>query len=167
MKTIKYALAALLMSSLLLYANCGGDNGNGEEELTDQQKAAQSLNNGSPWGVSEITQSPDNVDVTALNSLKLTFNITGTDSDIAPGDFSATGADDFISTSSSSSWRWSGGTSTIALTDVAPINQLTGIQFTPGIENPTSVTLSFDIPAPGGRTKGLTGQYTVVLQPNQ
>ena len=165
MKIIKYVFAAIIISSFLLY-NCGGNNGNGVE-LTQQQEAAQALNNGSPWSVVEITQSPDNVDVTALNSLQLVFNITGTDEDIAPSSFSASGADDFISTSTNSSWSWSGsGISTIALNDVAPINQFSGVQFSPGTENTTSITLSFDIPAPGGRTLGLTGQYTIVLEPN-
>lgn len=162
MKKLRILLASIAIGGLFFFANCGG--GDDPVELTDQQKAAKALNEGSPWTVQSIDNAPDNVNASALENLTLTFGITGTEAEIAPDAFAASGAEDFISTQGSASWSWSGGgTSTMAISG-ASISQFTSVSFDPDVENPSSVTLSFTVSAPGGRIQGIAGDYTITIE---
>lgn len=164
MKEFKYILSVIILSGIVLYSGCnGGEDGT---PLTEQQKAAQSLAEGSPWSVTLVSSKPDPaVDVTELENLTLSFAITGTDSDIAPGTFVASNAPNFI-TASSASWSWAGtGISTINLTG-ASIAQFTNVSLSPNIDAPTKLTLSFSVQNADGRTQGIVGDYTIELEPN-
>lgn len=164
MKEIKYFLSVIILSGIVLYSGCGG--GEDGTPLTDQQKAAQSLAEGSPWSVSNVSSKPSaDVDVTELENLSLSFGITGTESEIAPGIFSASGAPNFITTTSAS-WSWAGsGIGTISISG-SSVSQFTNVSLSPNIDNPTSLTLSFTVQNAGGRTQGIVGDYTIQLDPN-
>ena len=169
-KAFKYFLSVLILSGVVLYSGCGGNNGGGEEDpQTEQQKAAESLSDGSPWTVSAIDSKPSaDVDATELLSLSMTFNITGTGSEIVPSAFSASGAANFVSTQGTSSWDWASSTetntSTITITD-ASISQFTNVSFSPNVDDPTAVTMSFTVANTGGRMQGIVGDYTITLSP--
>lgn len=134
--------------------------------LNEQQQATRALSEGSPWKVTEVLMKPnEEVDETPLKSLALTFGATGSGASIRPGSFTATGADNFLSAGPNATWTWPSSftTSRITLTD-ALAARITDVRFTPSIENPTSITLSFERPIPTGRTKALVGGYTIVLE---
>lgn len=134
--------------------------------LNEQQKATKALSEGSPWHVTEVLMKPnEEVDETPLKSLQLTFGVTGSGASILPGSFAATGADNFLSTQPNATWTWPSSltTSRITLTN-ALAGKITDLEFHPSIENPTSITLSFERPIPTGRTKALVGGYTIVLE---
>lgn len=165
MKEFKYILSAILIAGVVLYSGCGGSDGG--ESLTEQQKAAQSLATNNPWQVSNINSTPSqDVDASELNNLILSFGITGTGSEIAPGPFSATGAPNFITSQTDADWSWSGsGISTITVSN-ASIQQFTNVSMSPDIDNPTELILSFTVQQnSGGRTLGIEGPYTIVLEP--
>lgn len=167
MKKLLSLIVIALLGNLLLFTSCKDDGGEGpdeEEELTAQQIAAKSLSDGSPWKVSSVDSKPnEEIDDQQLMSLTLDFGVSGSGTDLAPSDFSATGAGDFLNSDASATWSWSGnGTSTIELTN-ASTNQLTNVTFTPDAENPTSITLTFNVPA-GARVSEVDGSYTVTLE---
>jgi len=159
MKEIKYILSLLIIAGTVFYSSCGG--GGEDNPLSDQQKAARSLQNGSPWTVDEITQDPRSAPDGELANLSLVF---GTGEDFTPGSFTATGAANYVSTAGTSTWSWSGsGTGTIALSDVS-IDQFTNVTYSPDIDNPTQITVTFNISDnSGGKVSGLVGGYTVVF----
>lgn len=162
MKIKNYSFLIIIATIFLFH--CDGDDPKPEPTLTQQQIAAKALKNRSPWQVKEVVSIPDDqIDVIELENLKISFGITGSEAEIAPGSFSATGADTFLSSSSGSSWSWSGsGTSTISLTN-ASTSQLTGLQFSPDSENANEITFTFTVNATTGRIKNISGQYTVTL----
>jgi hypothetical protein len=164
MKILSYLLSLLFVCSLVLITSCGKDDGDDKVELTDQQKAAKALSDGSPWQVTTVVSKPEeDIDETPLMSLELSFGITGSDITIAPGSFSSDSDDDFFTSESNATWAWSGtGTSAIDLTG-SSVSELTGITFSPNVENPTSITVTFVLTNLGGRAKGL-GEYTVILE---
>ena len=138
-----------------------------QKPLTDQQVAAKALAEGSPWGVSAVISKPDPaVDVTELENLTLTFGVTGTGSDLAPGDFTANGAPNFF-TATSASWSWAGsGLSTINIVGTTSISQLSNVSFSPSVENISKLTLTFTVQHSGGRIQsGIVGDYTIELIP--
>lgn len=164
MKKLRIIISSFFVFSLLFFANCG-DDGN-EITLTQQQIATQSLVDGSSWSVSNVVSKPDpGINTTELESLSITFAASGTGANITPSGISTAGAPTFLNTQSGATWSWSGtGTSTIDLVN-ASVSQFTSITFTPNAENPTSLSLSFNVSESGGRTQGLVGSYTIELTP--
>jgi hypothetical protein len=161
MKKIINNILLLTICAALMFS-CGGDDDGGTTEMTDQQKAAKTLKEGSPWEISSVDSKPDGADAEALNGLKLSFGISGTGVDIAPTTFTSTGVE-ALASDPGATWSWDGGSvSTINLNGgFAP--ELTNIQFTPGIENATSIQVTFALSNIGGRRKGV-GEYTVTLE---
>jgi hypothetical protein len=164
MKKTKYILSLLIVTcSVICVTSCKDDDN--EPKLTDQQKATKTLSEGSPWQVTSVILKPnDDIETDLLKSLKFTFGATGSGSSLEPGSFAASGANDFFSAESNATWNWSGNdATTISLTD-ALAAEITDIEYNPSIDGATSITLSFTRPTPGGRTNGLVGKYTVVLE---
>ena len=150
MKKIFYIISFGIIAAMIVMASCGGDNGDGQ--LTPQQEQAQLLNG--TWSHQNTTQSPDLVDPTILDQLSITFNI---DANSNPTSFSSSGAPDFFVTVGSSKWAFSGSSTTsILLTDVSPVNQLTINSLTQ-----SSLTLTFNFSSL--RVAGLDGNYTVEM----
>ncbi len=166
MKKINYTLSLLaLLSCVFILSNCKDDE-DGGIKLTEQQQATKPLGSGSPWKVTTVTSKPNvDVDEDALKQLEFTFGVEGTDAAIAPGSFSTSGADDFFATETGATWSWSGsGVSEIEVTE-STTTEITDIEFSPNAENPTSITVTFNRPAPsGGRSKALVGDYSVILE---
>lgn len=154
----------IIISGVVLYSGCGGNGG--ETPLTEQQTAAQALADGSPWTVTEVSAKPQGVDdVSELENLQLSFLTSGSGSDLVPDTFIAEGAPNYI-TATSASWSWAGsGISTISLSG-ASIEQFTNVSMSPNINDPTQLTLSFEVQSNEGRTLGIVGNYTIVLAPS-
>ena len=163
MKKITYSLSLLALCSVLILTACGGDDDEGTKELTEQQKAAKALKAGSPWIISSVDSKPDGTDDEALAGLQMSFGTTGSDLTLAPGSFSSSGPSSELSSEAGATWAWSGtGLTTIAL-DGGFTGELTDIKLNGGIENPTSVTVTFILADDGGRVGGFGG-YTITLE---
>jgi hypothetical protein len=165
-KKLTYLLSILFVCSLVLLTNCDKDDDDPAVELTEQQKAAKALADGSPWQVTTVVSKPEETtDESPLLSLELSFDVSGTEAEknIAPSSFEASSEGDFFTSENDATWAWSGSnTSAITLTGASEA-ELTNIQYSPDSENPTSVTLTFELTSLGGRVKGL-GEYTVILE---
>lgn len=162
MKKLIYSLSLLAMAIFVL-PGCGGDDGEEVKQMTDQQKAAKALKDGSPWAVTTVNDLPEGSDEEALMGMQISFGTTGSDLTLAPGSFTSGGVSDRLTSDAGATWAWSGtSTSVIALTNGFTA-ELTDIKYTPGIENATSVTLTFSLPEAGGRASGMGG-YTVTLE---
>jgi hypothetical protein len=156
MKNIYRLFSILLVSLLVVFSNCGEK----EEPITPQEQRAIDLADGA-WSQSASSTVPDGVDPTILDNLTLSF---GVDDNNSPSSFSSTGAPDFFTTSSSSTWSLSGTTS-ISLTDVEG-----GVSsMTIGSFSDTEMVLNFTFTTPAGRLAGgerissLDGQYSVTM----
>ena len=165
MKITKYNILLVQLILLSFFISCGDDEVTQEPEMTLQQKAAKALKDGSPWKVAEVVSKPtDNIDTAPLQNLQISFGINGTSTEIVPGNISASGADQFLSIGSGATWSWSGtGISTIEITD-SSTDQFTNIQLSPSAEQATQITLSFQVASNNGRSKDLTGNYTIKMQ---
>jgi hypothetical protein len=157
-----YILPIVVFLTLTFFAGCGGSV---TPALTEQQKAAKTLAEGSPWGglnKVEVLDVPTGVDPSGLSELEVVFGSSG-DSEWEPTSFVANGADEFLATSNSS-WQWGSlGTAIIALEN-ASSSELTGVYITEQV-----ITITFEINSGGSssRIEGLDGTYTVSLQRNQ
>ncbi len=152
MKKIFYIISFGIIGAMIMMGSCGGDNGDGQ--LTPQQEQARLLNG--TWSHQNTTQSPQGVDPTILDQLTMTFNIDGNSN---PTSFSSSGAPDFFVTVGSSKWAFSGSSTTsILLTDVSPVTQLTVNSI-----SQSNLTLRFTFLSGGGRIAGLDGDYTVEM----
>lgn len=160
MKKIHYILSLLFLSFVLL--NCGGSDGDDPAEITDQQKAAKALKDGSPWEIASVDSKPDGADAEALDGLEISFGISGSGAEIVPTSFSSEGVD-ALESDPGATWSWDGAsTSTIKLTN-AFTSRLTNIQVLPNVDAPTSVKITFELSSIGGRAKGV-GEYTITLE---
>ncbi len=154
MKKLFYLLTFGIIASMFIMSGCGGDDDDDGPSLTPQQEQAQALSG--TWSQQNTTQIPDGVDPTILDQLSITFNIDGSSN---PAGFSASGAGDFFTTTSSSSWSFSGSSTTsIELSNVTPVTSLTINSLT---ENSLSITFTFT--SGTARVAGLDGSYTVEL----
>jgi hypothetical protein len=153
MKNLFLFLSAGLIFGFVFFASCGG-NGNGGEDLTPQQEQARALQG--TWAVQSATV-PQGVDPAILDGGTITFN---TDQSYNPGSFGSSGMPDFFSTSGSSSWAFSGtSTSLVVFSNVSPV---TGI--TVNNVSGNSLSISFSHPGlAGGRVTDLSGAYTAQL----
>jgi hypothetical protein len=153
MKKLFYFLLSLgIISGMMLMANCGG--GNGDDELTPQQEQAQLL--AGTWTHQSTIDLPDGVNPTVLDNLTLTFGIDGNKN---PTTFGSSGAPDFYATTSSSGWAFSGSSTTsLILSDVVPVDQLTINSI-----SANSLTISFSLSSSGLRVASLDGDYRVEL----
>lgn len=159
MKLISAFFSVMLIFVLALFYSCGNTV---PASLTLQQKATKILDERAIWGGSgnvEVLASPSGVVATDLENLQITFDSSGED-DWAPTFFSASGADDFLSTSNST-WIWTGsGTDNITLYE-ASVSELTSVDVTE-----ETITFSFEVNPTnsGGRILGIDGGYTVRLK---
>jgi len=157
-----YVLLIVVILPLAFLTGCGGSVA---PALSEQQKAAKTLKEGSPWGgldKVEVVDVPTGVDPSGLSIIEIDFDSSG-DPEWEPTSFDATGADEFLSTSNSS-WRWGSlGTAIIALEN-ASSTELTGVYIT---EQVITITFEINSGGNGSRTKGLDGTYTVNLQRHQ
>src|SRR5688572_23650139 len=129
MKNIMYRIAILTLCSVVIFS-CGSDGGDDPSEMSEQQKAAKVLKDGSPWAIASVDSKPDGADAEALNGLQLSFGITGGGADIAPSTFSSSGVEG-IESDPGATWSWSGsGISTIALNG-GFVAELSDVAFAP------------------------------------
>jgi hypothetical protein len=159
MKLFVSILSVFVVLTLTFLFSCGNDV---SPSLDLQQKAAQSLSNGNPWGGLgnvEVLASPTGVNPADLAELQLVFNTAGADGDWAPTFIEASGADNFLLTDNST-WYWTGaGTDVITLTN-ASVTEFTSVEV-----SDDAFTFTFEVTAPsgGGRTTGIDGYYTLTL----
>jgi len=150
----------LILSFALL--NCGGSDGSDPAEMTDQQKTAKALKDGSPWTIVSVDSKPDGADAEALEGLEFSFGISGSGAEITPTTFESDGVESLAS-DPGATWNWDGAsTATIKLTN-AFTSRLTNIQVLPNVDAPTSVKVTFELSSIGGRTKSI-GEYTITLE---
>ncbi|MFC2126266.1 hypothetical protein ACFLU5_15840 [Bacteroidota bacterium] len=160
MRNLYSLLSVLLVSVFIVFASCGDPD---DPALTDTQERAKALSGGS-WSQSTGTSVtvPDGVDPTILDNLTLVF---GADADHNPTSFSSTGAPDFFTTSSSSTWSLS-SVDAISLTNVE--GGVSSITIGSGFSD-TQMTLSFRFTTPAGRLAGgerisaLDGDYIIEM----
>ncbi len=151
MKKLFYLLSLGIISGMVLMASCGGD---GDGDLTEQQKQAQLL--AGTWTHQTTSQSPPGVSPDILDQLILTFNVDG---NYNATSFSSSGAPDFFITSGTSKWAFSGtSTTSLILTDVSPVTDLTINSLTAN-----ALTVSFTFVSGGARVASLEGNYRVDL----
>lgn len=159
MKLLYSVVLALFIFTFSQFFSCGS---NVAPSLSIQQKASKILHEGSLWGGPgnvEVLSSPTGVDPSELSGLQIGFETNG-EEDWAPTFFTASGADDFLSTNNAT-WVWTGsGTDNITLTE-ASVAELTSVDVAD-----ESVTFSFEInpSSSGGRIVGIDGTYRVKLQ---
>jgi hypothetical protein len=151
MKKLFYFLSLGIISGMILMAGCGdGKDG----DLTELQKQAQLLSG--TWIQQTTSQLPDGVDPSILDALTLTFNA---DSNFNPSSFSSSGAPDFFSTSGTSSWAFSGSSTTsLILSGVTPVSDLTIVSL-----SANALTVRFTLSTGSLRVTSLEGEYTVEL----
>jgi hypothetical protein len=152
----------LSITALLSIWSCGK---NVEPSLTEQQKAAKVLDEGSAWGGSgkvEVIELPAGVNPAGLAELRLVFDTTG-DPDWLASSFSASGADDFLATSGAS-WDWADKDP--ERTDVIKLEEATSSELTNMSISETEIQFTFQVTSPGGRVEGLDGLYTLKMLPN-
>ncbi|RAV98200.1 hypothetical protein [Pseudochryseolinea flava] len=160
MKNI-YAILSLVVLGFV-FVNCGGSDSDDPATITDQQKAAKALKDGSPWAVVSVDAKPDGADAEALDGLEFSFGTTGSGVDIAPASFESDGVE-ALASDPGATWNWDGaGIGTIKLNH-AFTTRLTNVQVLPNLDAPTSVKVTFELASIGGRTEGV-GEYTVTLE---
>jgi hypothetical protein len=150
-KQIYFFLSLGILAGMMLMASCG--NGD-DDQLTPQQEQAQLLSG--TWTQQNTTNRPEGVDPAILDDLTITFNVDGNRN---PTTFSSSGAPDFFATTSSSEWAFSGSSTTsVILSDVAPVDAFTINSLTAN-----SLTITFTLSGSGLRVASLDGNYTVEL----
>jgi hypothetical protein len=152
MRLIQYCLSIILIICLAGLFAC--PNKNNGPTLTEQQQQAEKITG--TWHVSTIDTKPSAVtDETVLNALVLTFGI---DADKKPTSFSATGAPDYFTSQSSSTWSFSGSsTVTLLLTNVSPVTVI-------NINSISETTMKISFTRTTVlRTENLDGDYTVTM----
>jgi hypothetical protein len=151
MKKLLFLLSLVIIAGLVGLTNCG--DGNGDDPLTPQQEQAQLL--AGTWTHQATALLPAGVDPSILDQLTMTFNV---DANKNPTSFSSTGAPDFFTTSGSSTWAFSGSSTTsLILSEVSPVSALTINSL-----SASSLTLRFSFLS-GGRIAGLDGEYIVEM----
>ena len=118
-----------------------------------QQKQAKLL--AGTWTTTSVDQSPSGIDPTVISNLALTFNV---DADYNPTTFTAAGASEFFGTQSSSTWAFSGSSTTVVTLSnlTTSINQL---QINSISETSLSVTFTYVTV----RTEKLDGDYKLTM----
>ncbi|MEM8967993.1 MAG: hypothetical protein AAGE93_16360 [Bacteroidota bacterium] len=155
-----------LLSVLVLSASCksddGGDNPTPDAELTARQQRAQALTG--TWVSSQVAESPGDTEDAALQELQalsMTFGVSNS-TDLAPGSFSASGADTYFSAGGGATWAWANTDSTnvsdVNLNAVAPVAAFNITSF-----DGSTMTIAFDFQgASTGRVAGL-GEYRIQM----
>lgn len=122
--------------------------------LTNQQELAKRL--AGTWANPTQITAPQGVDTMLLKNLAMTFSA---DNNYNPTGFSSSGATDFFQSVSTSTWAFSGSsTSNLTLSQVSPVKNLTIIDFP---INDNIITLSYTFV--NQRTQSLAGGYEVTL----
>jgi hypothetical protein len=151
-KPINFFMSLIIISGMMLMANCGGDDD--DDQLTPQQEQAQLL--AGTWTHQNTLNFPEGVNPTVLDNLTLTFSIDGNKN---PTTFGSSGTPEFFATTSSSGWAFSGSSTTsLILSDVVPVDELTINSIAAN-----SLTLSFTLSSSGFRVASLDGNYRVEM----
>jgi hypothetical protein len=131
--------------------------------LSEQQKAARILAQGSPWIVGSadgVLSVPTGIDPGDLAGLVLTFETSG-DPDWVPASFSATGAEDYLS-SENADWGWG----TTSGTEIITLTNTSTAEFTGVVVQEDQLRITFELSSSGGRVAGIDGSYTLELSRN-
>ena len=158
MKNNFYPIWFAVIGCSMLFAACSSDD-SGKTKMTDQQLATRALAEGSPWSVLTVVSKPDGTDEELLDDFQLTFGSASGQ----PSSFSSTSEDLHLASDPGATWEWAdAGVSTIILKN-AFTNELVNATYTPSVEKPSTITVTFVLSGEGGRKKGL-GEYVVTLQ---
>jgi hypothetical protein len=151
MKSIRLIVSLLIIVCLAGIMSCHKKTP--EKQLTDQQKQAKLL--AGTWTTNSVDQSPSGIDPSVISTLAFTFNV---DTDFNPTTFASTGAPDFFGTQSSSTWGFSGSSTTVVTLSGLTTN-ITQLQINSVSETSLSVTFTFVT----ARTEKLDGDYTLTM----
>lgn len=150
MKSLRYIFTVLVVIALTGTMSCHKKNP--PPSQTDQQKKAEML--AGTWTTTSVDKLPTGVDKSIISDLAITFNV---DSDNNPTTFSASGATDFFATQSSSTWSFSGNsTSVINLSNVSPVTTIT-------VNSVTDTKLVIQFTYVTQRTMKLDGDYQLTM----
>ena len=150
MKTANKIFVPLFIISFFFLVACPPDDNN--PKLTDLQKKVMSVTG--TWSNASNISVPNGIDGTILDQLTLTFN---SDGDHNATTFSASGASEFFSSQSSSTWSLSGSDlNIVTLTNVSPVSQFSIMNL-----SDTEMTIKFTFVT--ARTEKLDGDYQVTL----
>lgn len=150
----------ILCAFCIYWSGCGN---NVDPLLNEQQKAAKTMQEGSPWGGAgkvEVLTVPTGVLEGDLELLSLTFGTSG-DPEWVPSSIVASGADNYFSTDNAT-WRWGTATGT----DVIGLTGASSSEFTSVEAQDQQIRFSFEINSSGGRIEGIDGSYSVILSRN-
>ena len=151
MKSLRYLASMFLIFSMIGMMSCHKPKPS--PSLTPQQQQAQLL--AGTWTTTSVDQSPSGIDLSVVSSLALTFNI---DSDYNPTTFASSGAPDFFNSTSSSTWAFSGSSTTvITLSNLT--TSIKDIQINSLSETSLNITFTYVT----ARTQKLDGDYTLTL----
>ncbi|MEM9673056.1 MAG: hypothetical protein ACFB15_17600 [Cyclobacteriaceae bacterium] len=164
-----FSLAALVALTVLVSCDGGDDpDPTPDASLSAKQERAQAL-------VGTWESSDNGIDVPddtedgprqELEAITMTFGVNN-NTDLAPGSFSASGADTYFNAGSNATWAWANVTdstnvSDVTLNTVAPVAAFTISSF-----NGNTMTITFDFEgASTGRLAGI-GEYTVQMTKQQ
>lgn len=155
MKSLRVAASLLLIFSLIGMMSCHKKTP--EKQLTEQQKQAKLL--AGTWTTSSVDQLPSGIDASVISDLSFTFNV---DPDYNPTTFAASGANDFFSSQSSSTWAFSGSSTTVVtLSNLT--SSITQLQINSLSETSLSVTFTYVTTSARARVEKLDGDYTLTL----
>jgi hypothetical protein len=150
----------IVLALITQLSSCGS---NVDPLLSEQQKAARILEQGSPWTVGSaegVLSVPTGIDPADLTGLVLSFDSSG-DPDWIPASFSASGAEDYLS---SDNGRWAWGTTTG--TEIITLTNASAAEFTGVVIQEQQLRVTFELSSSGGRVSGIDGSYTLELLPN-
>lgn len=151
MRSLRYLASILLIFTMIGMISCHKKTP--EKKLTPQQEQAKLL--AGTWTTSSVDQLPSGIDASVVSDLVLTFNA---DTDYNPTTFAASGASDFFNTTSSSTWAFSGSSTTV-LTLSNLTTGITQLQINSISETSLSITFTYVT----ARTQKLDGDYTLTL----
>ena len=150
MKTARTIFVPLFIISLFFLVACPPNDNN--PKLTALQEKVISLTG--TWSNASNVSVPSGIDGTILDQLTLTFN---SDADHNATSFSSSGASDFLSSQSSSTWSLSGSDlNVISLTNVSPVSEISILNL-----SATELTIKFTFVS--ARIEKLDGDYQVTL----
>ena len=143
-----------LVTALIFYSNCGGDDSGNGVDQTEQEIITERLEMGSPWGIgSGGSVSLDNSDVTSdfanfsISFSGMSLTVSGSDDDVWPN--------------GTASWTYVSTDTGIATT----ITRADGVEVDVSVAlDATSLTLTFEITGgTGGRVLGKEGSWTIMV----
>jgi|GEM_PF-6769763 len=163
MKKLTYqASFIILLFCIAVLSGCGKEDA---KQMTEQQRATQSLSKGSPWTVLSVDSKPDGVDEQQLSDIQLSFGVSGSGNSIAPSTFTSSSSTGAFDSETGATWKWTGNDESSISISNGFVSDITDIHFNPSIDNPSSITLTFTMTKAinSGRVQGI-GKYTITLK---